>query len=90
MAGPRSPGSGGPSSGAAGGKAGESLASVHANLASLGNLTLAATDPQTLAALKELGYLSAPVVCVGVSNDDIWSGYRPDRIEEIAKRIHGA
>jgi len=49
-----------------------------------------ATDPQTLAALKELGYLSAPVVCVGVSNDDMWSGYRPDRIEEIAKRIHGA
>lgn len=49
-----------------------------------------ATDPQTVAALKELGYLSAPVVCVGVSNDDMWSGYRPDRIEEIAKRIHGA
>lgn len=49
-----------------------------------------ATDPLTLAALKELGYLSAPVVCVGVSNDDMWSGYRPDRIEEIAKRIHGA
>ena len=49
-----------------------------------------ATDPQTVAALKELGYLSAPVVCVGVSNDDMWSGYRPDHIEEIAKRIHGA
>lgn len=49
-----------------------------------------ATDPQTVAALKDLGYLSAPVVCVGVSNDDMWSGYRPDRIEEIAKRIHGA
>lgn len=49
-----------------------------------------ATDPQTLAALKELGYLSAPVVCVGVSNDDMWSGYRPDRIEEIARRINGA
>lgn len=49
-----------------------------------------ATDPQTVAALKELGYMSAPVVCVGVSNDDMWSGYRPDRIEEIAKRIHGA
>ena len=47
-----------------------------------------ATDPQTVAALKELGYLSAPVVCVGVSNDDIWSGYRPDRIEEIARRIN--
>ena len=48
-----------------------------------------ATDPQTLAALKELGHLSAPVVCVGVSNDDMWSGYRPDRIEEIARRING-
>ncbi len=47
-----------------------------------------ATDPQTVAALKELGYLSAPVVCVGVSNDDMWSGYRPDRIEEIARRIN--
>ena len=49
-----------------------------------------ATDPQTVAALKELGYFSAPVVCVGVSNDDMWSGYRPDRIEEIARRINGA
>lgn len=48
-----------------------------------------ATDPQTVAALKELGYMSAPVVCVGVSNDDMWSGYRPDRIEEIARRING-
>ena len=49
-----------------------------------------ATDPQTVAALKELGHLSAPVVCVGMSNDDMWSGYRPDRIEEIARRINGA
>lgn len=49
-----------------------------------------ATDPQTVAALKELGYMSAPVVCVGMSNDDMWSGYRPDRIEEIARRINGA
>ena len=58
------------------------------NLLGVEHVVEDATDPQTVAALKELGYLSAPVVCVGVSNDDMWSGYRPDRIEEIARRIN--
>lgn len=48
-----------------------------------------AADPQNLAALKELGFLSAPVVCAGVSNDDMWSGFQPDRIKALAKRLKG-
>lgn len=48
-----------------------------------------AADPQNLAALKELGFLAAPVVCAGVSNDDMWSGFQPDRIKALAKRLKG-
>ena len=48
-----------------------------------------ATDPQTIATIKELGFLSAPVVCAGISNDDMWSGYRPDRIMALAERMKG-
>lgn len=32
----------------------------------------------------ELGYTQAPIVVV--SDDDHWSGFRPDMIERIAKR----
>ena len=46
-----------------------------------------ATDPGNLAAIKELGYLAAPVVMAGESNDDMWAGFQPDRIKEIAARI---
>lgn len=45
------------------------------------------TDPQTMAAMKDLKFLSAPVVAVGDSEDDMWSGFQPDRIKEIAARI---
>ena len=46
-----------------------------------------ATDEGNLAAFKELGFLSAPVVTVGDSMDDMWAGFQPDRIKEIAERI---
>lgn len=46
-----------------------------------------ATDAGNLAAFKELGFLAAPVVAVGKSRDDMWSGFQPDRIKEIAARI---
>ena len=46
-----------------------------------------ATDAGNLAAFKELGFLAAPVVAVGESRDDMWSGFRPDKINELAERI---
>ena len=45
------------------------------------------TEPGNLAACKELGFLAAPVVTVGDSADDMWSGFQPDRIKEIAARL---
>ncbi|MFF8817299.1 glutaredoxin domain-containing protein [Leucobacter sp. NPDC015123] len=45
------------------------------------------TEPGNLAAVKELGFLAAPVVTVGDSADDMWSGFHPDRIKEIAARL---
>ena len=47
-----------------------------------------ATDAGNLAAFKELGFLAAPVVAVGESRDDMWSGFQPDRIKEIAERLN--
>ena len=45
-------------------------------------------DPEALAAVKALGYASAPVVIVGNpgSNDDEthWYGFRPDMLKEFA------
>lgn len=46
-----------------------------------------ATESETLAALKEIGFLAAPVVVVGESGDDMWQGFRPERINEIAARL---
>lgn len=46
------------------------------------------TDSQGLEEVKQLGYLQAPVVVVRFGGDrkpDHWSGFRPDKIEEIAK-----
>ena len=40
-------------------------------------------DPAALETVKELGYLQAPVV---VTDDEHWSGFRPDKIDELAKR----
>ncbi|MFF8817835.1 glutaredoxin domain-containing protein [Leucobacter sp. NPDC015123] len=45
------------------------------------------TEPGNLAAVKELGFLAAPVVTVGDSADDMWSGFQPDRIKETAARF---
>lgn len=41
-------------------------------------------DAAALQAVKELGYLQAPVV---VTDDEHWSGFRPDKIAELAGRL---
>ena len=41
-------------------------------------------DPEALEKVKALGYLQAPVV---VTDEDHWSGFRPDLINELAERI---
>ena len=41
-------------------------------------------DEQALAHVKELGYLQAPVV---ITDEDHWSGFRPDKIDELAARL---
>ena len=38
-------------------------------------------DAEALEHLKALGYMQAPVV---VTEQDHWSGFRPDKIEELA------
>jgi glutaredoxin len=40
-------------------------------------------DPAALEQVKSLGYLQAPVV---ITDEDHWSGFRPDHIDRIAKR----
>lgn len=39
-------------------------------------------DPKALERIRALGYMQAPVVMAG---DDHWSGFRPDKIEELAE-----
>lgn len=41
-------------------------------------------DETALATVKELGYLQAPVV---VTDDEHWSGFRPDKIDALADRL---
>ena len=41
-------------------------------------------DPVALERMKSLGYMQAPVVVV--DDQDHWSGFRPDKIERVAKR----
>lgn len=41
-------------------------------------------DPAALQHVKELGYLQAPVV---VADGEHWSGFRPDKIDELASRL---
>jgi len=41
-------------------------------------------DQQALDAVLELGYLQAPVV---VTDDDHWSGFRPDKIGDLVARL---
>lgn len=38
-------------------------------------------DPDAVDIVKALGYLQAPVV---VTDDDHWSGFRPDKLTELA------
>lgn len=41
-------------------------------------------DPEALAAVRELGYLQAPVVVAGTEH---WSGFRPDKIKALVEDI---
>jgi glutaredoxin-like protein NrdH len=41
-------------------------------------------DEGALEAVKELGYLQAPVV---ITDAEHWSGFRPDKIDELASRL---
>lgn len=41
-------------------------------------------DDQALETVKELGYLQAPVV---ITDEGHWSGFRPDKIDELANRL---
>jgi glutaredoxin-like protein NrdH len=41
-------------------------------------------DPTALEQVKALGYMQAPVV---VTDEDHWSGFRPDKIAELATRL---
>lgn len=41
-------------------------------------------DETALQTVKELGYLQAPVV---VTDEEHWSGFRPDKIAELAGRL---
>lgn len=41
-------------------------------------------DEAALEHVKSLGYMQAPVV---VTDDDHWSGFRPDKIDELASRL---
>ena len=40
-------------------------------------------DAAALEQVKALGYMQAPVV---ITDGDHWSGFRPDKIDELAKR----
>ncbi|MBG0716847.1 glutaredoxin-like protein NrdH [Microbacterium sp. 2C] len=41
-------------------------------------------DADALERVKALGYLQAPVV---ITDEDHWSGFRPDKIAELAARL---
>src|SRR5690606_21893818 len=41
-------------------------------------------DAAALEQVKALGYMQAPVV---VTDEDHWSGFRPDKISELASRL---
>ena len=46
-----------------------------------------AQHPDLLAEFKTLGHQQAPVVVTGDEPGDIWSGFRPDRINEFLKTV---
>ena len=41
-------------------------------------------DADALEQVKALGYMQAPVV---ITDEDHWSGFRPDKIDELASRL---
>jgi len=41
-------------------------------------------DEKALQAVRELGYMQAPVV---IADEEHWSGFRPDKIDELAARL---
>ena len=41
-------------------------------------------DAEALERVRVLGYMQAPVV---ITDEDHWSGFRPDKIEELAGRV---
>jgi glutaredoxin-like protein NrdH len=43
-------------------------------------------DDKALQTVKDLGYLQAPVV---ISDGEHWSGFRPDKIDELAAKLAG-
>jgi len=43
-------------------------------------------DDKALQTVKDLGYLQAPVVIV---DGEHWSGFRPDKIDELAAKLAG-
>jgi len=48
-------------------------------------VTVDILEPNNLAYVTELGYLQAPVV--DAHNGNHWSGFQPDKITALAKRI---
>ena len=40
-------------------------------------------EPDALERIRALGHLQAPVV---ITDEDHWSGFRPDKIEELAEQ----
>lgn len=42
------------------------------------------TDTDALERVKSLGYMQAPVI---ITDEDHWSGFRPDLIDELAARL---
>lgn len=41
-------------------------------------------DPAALERIRELGFMQAPVV---ITESDSWSGFRPDKIEELGAQV---
>ncbi len=48
------------------------------------SVTDVSEDADALEHVKSLGYMQAPVV---VTDGDHWSGFRPDKIDELAARL---
>ena len=48
------------------------------------SVTDVSQDADALEHVKSLGYMQAPVV---VADGDHWSGFRPDKIDELAARL---